>query len=132
MFSEKQKKQIQPDLNQRLSGKGAGLYLWKLCVSCHLGSARKNHQKNLRDPGGGCAACHLQTHNDSAHPALTVSVDNDRCFGCHSSSGLISLNYVELVETEKFNKKNSANFGRLADNRLVKKRPLDVHSKAGM
>ena len=36
------------------------------------------------------------------------------------------------METEKFDQKNSANFGRLVDGRLVKKLPLDVHSKAGM
>ena len=132
VFGEKQKKQIQPELNQRLSEKGADSYLRKLCVSCHLGSARKNHQQNLQDRGGGCAACHLLTHTDSAHPALTVRVDNDRCFGCHSRSGRISLNYVGLAETEKFEQKNSENFGRLADGRLVKKLPLDVHSKAGM
>jgi hypothetical protein len=81
VFGEKHKKQTQPDLNQRLSEKGADSYLRKLCVSCHLGSARKNHQQNLQDRGGGCAACHLQTHTDSGHPALTVRVDNDRYFG---------------------------------------------------
>ena len=81
VFGEKHKKQTQSDLNQRLSEKGADSYLRKLCVSCHLGSARKNHQQNLQDRGGGCAACHLQTHTDSGHPALTVRVDNDRYFG---------------------------------------------------
>ena len=33
VFGEKHKKQTQPDLNQRLSEKGADSYLWKLCVS---------------------------------------------------------------------------------------------------
>ena len=132
VFGEKPKKQSHADLNQRLSEKGADSYLRKLCVSCHLGSERKNHQQSLQDRGGGCAACHLQTHPDSSHPALSVRVDNDRCFGCHSRSGRISLNYVGLAETEKYEQKNSANFGRLADGRLVKKLALDVHSKAGM
>ena len=44
VFGEKQKKKIRPDLNQRLSRIGADSCLRKLCVSCHLGLARKNHQ----------------------------------------------------------------------------------------
>ena len=86
----------------------------------------------MQDRGRGRSACHLQAHSDPDHPTLTVRVDNDRCFGCHSRSGRISLNYVGLAETEKFEQKNSENFGRLADGRLVKKLPLDVHSKAGI
>jgi len=99
VFGEKQKKKIQPDLNQRLSEKGSDSYLRKLCFSCHLDSARKNQQQNLQDRGGGCGSYHLKTHTDSVHPALTASVDNDLCFGCDSRSGCISLNYVGLAET---------------------------------
>jgi len=91
LFGEKPKKQSYPDLNQCLSEKGVDSYLRKLCVSCHLGSDRKNHQQILQDRGGGCAACHLQTHTDLPHPALSVRVDNDRCFGCHIRSGRISI-----------------------------------------
>ena len=47
VFGEKHKKQIQPDLNQRLSEKGSDSYLQKLCFSCHLDTARKNQQQNL-------------------------------------------------------------------------------------
>ena len=64
VFGENPKKQSHPDLSQRLNDKGADSYLRKLCVSCHLGSERKTHQQNLQDRGGGCAACHLQTHPD--------------------------------------------------------------------
>ena len=56
VFGEKHKKQTQPDLNQRLSEKGADSYLRKLYVSSHLGSARKNYQQNLKNCGRGCAA----------------------------------------------------------------------------
>ena len=81
--------------------------MWKLCVSYHLGSVRKKHQQNMQYHRGACAACLLQIHPKSAHPALKVSVDNDRVFGCPSRSERISLNYVGLAQTEKFDQKNS-------------------------
>lgn len=41
------------DLGKRLDNEGADQYLRKLCVSCHLGSERKNHEQSFRDRGGG-------------------------------------------------------------------------------
>ncbi|MBC8257892.1 MAG: hypothetical protein H8E38_02655 [SAR324 cluster bacterium] len=132
VFGEKQKNQNHASLQESLAENGADSYLRKLCVSCHLSNNRKNHQQSLKDRGGGCAACHLQTFQDKEHPTLSVRVQNDRCFGCHSRSGRISLNYVGLAETDTVDLAHQQNFGRLADGRLVKKLPIDVHSRAGM
>ena len=96
LFGEKPKKQSNPDLNQCLSEKGEDSYLRKLCVSCHLRSDRKNYQQILQDRGGGRAACHLQTHTDSPHPALSVRVDNDRCFGCAACVSLCPVDALVL------------------------------------
>ena len=138
-------------LGHRLSQTGADSYLRKLCVSCHLGSKRKNHQQSFKDRGGGCAACHLQTYptkkilgsdqetpdndftgSDKIHPTLTLKINNDRCLGCHSRSGRISLNYLGLAEVEKLDKSRIDAFGYLPDNRLVEQKAPDVHSEAGM
>ncbi|MBF0278837.1 MAG: hypothetical protein HQM13_13635 [SAR324 cluster bacterium] len=138
---------------QRLSETGADSYLRKLCVSCHLGSERQNHQQTLRDRGGGCSACHLETFKfeknqtgikskadpgsssvirDKVHPRLTVRIHNDRCFGCHSRSSRISLNYVGLAEVEEMDLTQHSDFGYLPDRRLVEKQKADLHSLAGM
>jgi len=141
----------QISLEKRLSEKGADSYLRKLCVSCHLGSKRKNHLQSFKDRGGGCSACHLQTYapkkgpgqtktvkkgdfvgSDKIHPTLSTRITNDRCLGCHSRSGRISLNYLGLAEVEKLDKSRIDDFGYLPDKRLVEKKAADVHSKAGM
>ena len=88
------------ELSKRLDQTGADSYLRKLCVSCHLGNERRKHGQSLKDRGGGCVACHLEYPQQSEkidHPRLTVEVDNRRCFGCHSRSGRISLNYLGLA-----------------------------------
>ena len=134
---------------QRLSTNGSDSYMRKLCVSCHLGSERKNHKQSFKDRGGGCAACHLQTFprkkidtaltdNDDEtghgirHPILTLKISNDRCFGCHSRSGRISLNYIGLAETDNLDRTRLKDFGRLYDKRLVEKKTADLHHNAGM
>ena len=92
------------ELSKRLDQTGADSYLRKLCVSCHLGNERRKHGQSLKDRGGGCVACHLEYPQNSekiVHPRLTVEVDNRRCFGCHSRSGRISLNYLGLAEVEE-------------------------------
>ncbi len=136
-------------LNQRLSERGADSYLRKLCVSCHLGTNRKSHLQTLNDRGGGCSACHLQSYRKikkgrltmedgrtkvfgPTHPTLSISIVNDRCFGCHSRSGRISLNYVGLAETDTLDRSRIKDFGYLPDKRLVEKKIADIHSDAGM
>lgn len=134
---------------ERLANSRSDQYLRKLCVSCHLGSERKNHQQSFRDRGGGCSACHLQTYPaqktppgldedpnitgiGKTHPTLTIQMSNDRCFGCHARSGRISLNYLGWAETEKIDESRIKDFGYLYDNRLVERKTADIHHTAGM
>ncbi|MBI3992183.1 MAG: hypothetical protein HY342_02835 [Candidatus Lambdaproteobacteria bacterium] len=67
-----------------------------------------------------------------AHPALTLAIDSRRCFGCHSRSGRVSLNYVGLAETDTVDVARPQDYGRLEDGRLVRHRPPDLHSEAGL
>ena len=123
------------ELSKRLDQTGADSYLRKLCVSCHLGNERRKHGQSLKDRGGGCVACHLEYPQQSEkidHPRLTVEVDNRRCFGCHSRSGRISLNYLGLAEVEEADPGRLQDFGRLPDRRLVERKAADLHSLAGM
>ncbi len=103
--------------------------LRKQCASCHLGQKKTVHRLDAtRDRGGGCLACHINAQVSQAHPALTAQVSDARCFGCHSRSGRISLNYAGLAETDT----PAATTGKLADGRLVEFRPADLHHGAGM
>lgn len=137
-------------LAERLSEKGVDSYLRKLCVSCHLGTERKSHLQTPKDRGGGCAACHLRSYRKikrerltleedgllkvfgPVHPTLTIAIGNERCFGCHSRSGRIALNYIGLAETEEIDRSRTEDFGYLPDRRLVEKKAPDIHSAAGM
>jgi hypothetical protein len=107
-------------------------HLRRLCASCHLGTRRDDHTLDRFTRGGGCAACHLAEaapHADRGrHRRLTVRVDSERCFGCHSRSGRISLSYHGLAEVAP---------GKPFDVQLYDGRPArrvepDVHAAAGM
>ena len=150
VYDEKAAKSVDLPLDLRLSEQGADSYLRKLCVSCHLGTDRKSHLQTLRDRGGGCAACHLRSYRKiererlvweedglvkvfgPAHPTLDVSIPTDRCFGCHSRSGRISLNYIGWAEADRIDQSRKRDFGFLPDKRLVEKKQPDIHSVAGM
>lgn len=107
--------------------------LRKLCASCHIGQPRTKHALDVsRDRGGGCLACHINEHPEQAHPALTTRVEDGRCFGCHSRSGRISLNYTGLAETDPAAESSGAPSLRLADGRPVQRLPADAHYLAGM
>ena len=103
--------------------------LRKLCAGCHLGQpGPAAGAGDARHRGGGCLACHLRRDAAGGHPALTVPVGDDRCFGCHSRSGRIALSYAGLAE-------QGAQTGatrRLADGRAVELMAADVHHAAGM
>ncbi|NBC18536.1 MAG: hypothetical protein GVY18_14615 [Bacteroidetes bacterium] len=116
----------------------ADAHLQQLCTVCHLGT-----EKEAPGPvtelsrGGGCVACHVQYHDvrDAAtHPALTVQVGNDTCFGCHSRSGRISTNYEGWHETllTASEMPDSTNYRLLADERVFEQMPDDVHHAAGL
>lgn len=106
----------------------------KLCASCHLGHPRQSRQPDaVKDRGGGCLACHLNTLPGDQHPTLTRKVEDGRCFGCHSRSGRISLSYAGLSEVDPDTDiTRPGEFGRLADGRLLRRHIPDVHHKAGM
>ena len=125
-------------------------HLRKLCASCHLSNV-----KDLPEPidelsrGGGCTACHLHysskakedlaAYNQSGdlpttHPALTIQVTDDHCFGCHSRSGRISTNYEGWHETDLTpqQKPDTGNFRQLQDGRVFRKETADVHFQKGL
>lgn len=141
-------------LGERLAQNGVDSYLRKMCVSCHLGTKQQNHTFNFADRGGGCNACHLQRHVEGAsanqvsrsvaktdkekqvrtgiHPTLTLVISNKRCFGCHSRSGRISLNYVGLAEIQHTDRAPPKGSAQIYDGRLVQRRVSDLHAKAGL
>jgi hypothetical protein len=109
----------------------ADTLLRKLCASCHLGQKKTAHRLDaILDRGGGCLACHVNHYPHQAHPALTARVSDARCFGCHSRSGRISLNYAGLAETASSTADDR--ILHLEDGRAVERRPDDIHHAAGM
>lgn len=107
--------------------------LRKLCASCHLGQSKDEHRLDaMRDRGGGCLACHVNDYPENAHPPLTASVSDARCFGCHSRSGRISLSYAGLAEADDSGATEDQPGLRLPDGRRVERMPPDVHYAAGM
>ena len=103
-------------------------YMRRLCAGCHLGARRDNRDDAIPfREGSGCGACHV-SRSGEGHPVIGGVVDDDRCFGCHSRSGRISLSYQGLFEP-----------GATCDDRLTlhDDRPgcrgeADVHAAAGM
>jgi len=129
----------------------ADQHLRDLCANCHLGNPKTEpgHVTQL-SRGGACNACHLN-YSDSAivsltqaksrlksgvfyHPQLNLAVSNDHCFGCHSRSGRISLNYEGWHETllEKENIPEEGKYRVLEDERVLEYIRDDVHHQKGM
>ncbi len=133
-----------------LSDSAADTHLRQLCVTCHLGFPKKlSAAINQESRGGGCTACHIDYSAEAnrqmseyhqsqqlsgIHPALNIKVNNDKCFGCHSRSARISLNYEGWFETELKVKtlKNSHPYRVLEDKRVLEYKGADVHFQAGM
>ncbi len=113
----------------------ADTLLRKLCASCHLQEEKELHSLNpVTDRGGGCLACHINRYVAGQHPALSAAVEGSRCFGCHSRSGRISMNYAGLGEVDESAVHNgdAVGLGRLEDQRLVQRLANDRHHRAGM
>jgi hypothetical protein len=116
------------------------IHLRKLCGGCHLGTRRGNRDDAIVGNGSGCAACHAPLHRsgDAArpHPPIDARVSDDRCFGCHSRSGRISLSYEGLAEIEKQQVERAASpcvtQTTLLDGRSACRHEADVHRVAGM
>ena len=121
---------------QHLGEGVADSLLRKLCASCHLGQPKEDHRLDpVIDRGGGCLACHINTYSETSHPMLSARVEDGRCFGCHSRSGRISLNYAGLAEVETtpaVSGDSAARLARLPDGRLVERRTPDSHHSAGL
>ena len=121
-----------------LSDSPADTHLRQLCVSCHL-----NRKKTETGPihelsrGGGCNACHLNYASDrdkTKHPQLNLNVSDGHCFGCHSRSGRISLNYAGWHEmlADSLDITAEERTRRLADGRITRFVQEDVHHKKGL
>jgi hypothetical protein len=113
----------------------ADLHLKDLCAGCHLGVEKREPAPiDELSRGGGCTACHLSYHADEAlHPALDLKTTDEHCFGCHSRSGRISLSYAGWHETLEPAPGAGADEWRvLQDERVLTRRPADVHHEAGL
>jgi hypothetical protein len=136
-----------------LKHSSADTHLRGLCASCHLGQDKPQPGPiDESSRGGGCSACHLSY--DSAaeaelrhrggplaplhHPDISIHVQQQACFGCHSRSGRIATNYEgwhETLQDETAAKASPgwpAQFRLLADGRVFEKHPADVHFEKGM
>ena len=129
---------------KELGFSAADTHLRHLCASCHLGN-----QKEQLGPitelsrGGGCNACHLNYNAEALnsisdqhlHPALSIEVKDDHCFGCHSRSSRISLNYEGWHETSMSKEEmdqNNAYLRLLEDGRVVEYIQSDIHHQLGL
>ena len=112
----------------RLGGSPADRHLGQLCATCHL-----SHEKEVPGPtteasrGGGCVACHLVEtgQRPDHHPAMTVHVRDEACFGCHSRSGRIALGYAGWLEA-------AGGERTLSDGRSLRRAAADVHHDKGL
>ncbi len=135
----------------------ADTHLRNLCASCHLGAVKTEAGPvTERTRGGGCLACHLHYDDEAqrdlarrasrdqgasteleplAHPQLTSRVGDRACFGCHSRSGRVSLNYQGWHEGEPSPVPDGGLSPRsrtLEDGRRVWRAAADVHFEAGL
>ncbi|MFH2132566.1 MAG: hypothetical protein ABIK68_19470 [bacterium] len=133
-----------------LSASAADTHLRQLCVTCHLGFPKTASAAiDEKSRGGGCTACHIDYSADARqqmadyhqsrelprlHPALNIKVGNERCFGCHSRSARISLNYEGWHETllKPKEAKQLEKFRILQDRRVLTFQGADVHHEKGM
>lgn len=115
-------------------------HLSRLCGGCHLGARRGNRDDAIHGNGSGCAACHVARRIPDgakrAHPPVDARVTDDRCLGCHSRSGRISLTYQGLAEVERHQLAGGASPcaapEALHDGRPACRLSPDVHAAAGM
>ena len=128
-------------------------HLRDLCAACHLGNPKtETGEIDQLSRGGGCNACHLnyseaalselnqQKANPSDsikykfHPALSLKITDDHCFGCHSRSGRIATNFKGLHETrfEASEITDWTKYELLPDQRVFEKVGEDIHHQRGM
>ena len=142
-----------PDGEGHLSALGdspADRHLRNLCASCHLNLPKTDARPiGELSRGGGCTACHLnysvkaqkqlETFQKKGklpvvHPALTLQITNNHCFGCHSRSGRISTNYEGWHETllRPEQAHPDSLYRHLRDGRVLSRQMPDVHHQKGL
>lgn len=138
---------------EKLGNSAADEHLKNLCVQCHLGNPKTEPEPvNEFSRGGGCIACHLNydTASNTAflkkktnpsdtsylnfHPAISLQVTDEHCFGCHSRSGRISTNYEGWHETSFTVNEipNSDSFRIVEGTRVFRFVTEDVHHALGL
>ncbi len=145
-----------------LGASAADTHLRQLCASCHLGQPKTAWGPATdASRGGGCTACHLtydslaarqlaayvatapasRTGIPGRHPAISIAVDNGKCFGCHSRSARISTNYEGWTELQSAPPESTLDadaraprprYRRLADGRVFARATADVHQERGL
>lgn len=140
----------------------ADSHVRQLCASCHLAQPKTDWEPiGEHSRGGGCNACHLVYDAEAArqlaawqstpprhrtgipqrHPALSVAVSTEHCFGCHSRSGRLSTNYEgwhELKEAPSEAElavdgaRATPRYRLLADERYFTRVTPDVHQTRGL
>lgn len=153
VFGESDSLSTQAHIRDISSTAPADLHLRHLCASCHLGNAKDALGPiTEKSRGGGCNACHLnyppeavvelevyekrkdQRSLPQIHPALTIAVRNEHCFGCHSRSGRIATNFEGWHETQLLPEEveGRTGFRPLDDGRVFEFIAPDVHYSAGL
>ncbi|MHB1313292.1 MAG: hypothetical protein ACYC3L_14850 [Gemmatimonadaceae bacterium] len=162
VFGERAPTSTSPPHVSALGASLADTHLRQLCASCHLGQTKTEWGPiDEASRGGGCNACHLVYDSTSTrqlaayrstapaartgipmrHPAFTVTVDNGRCFGCHSRSARISTNYEGWHELKDAPpaaalavdaKSATPRYRLLQDGRYFTRVTPDVHQVRGM
>jgi hypothetical protein len=129
-----------------LGSSPADTHLRGLCASCHLGAPRAEAGPlDELSRGGGCLACHLRysaaataslggwrqgAQRPFVHPALSARPEPIACFGCHSRSGRVSLNFSGWQEFE--GDAGGAPVRMLTDGRALRQGLPDVHAERGL
>ena len=153
IFGEQSSTSVLSDI-RKIGHSPADRHLRDLCAGCHLGNPRnKPGPITELSRGGGCNACHISYDKRSAealktylnqitnnkpvpafHPAITIKVTDDHCFGCHSRSGRISTNYEGWHETMLSKKEMEGKKGLrlLQDGRVFTAMNEDIHHRKGM
>ena len=153
VFGEQTSTSVLSDIRD-IENSAADRHLRDLCASCHLGNPKVELGPVTElSRGGGCNACHISYDKRSEealrtylkqppgnktspafHPAITLKVTNDHCFGCHSRSGRISTNYEGWHETLMTKKEMAGKNGMrlLQDGRVFTRMSDDVHHRKGL
>jgi len=136
-----------------LDQSAADEHLKNLCIRCHLGNPKsETGPVTEKSRGGGCIACHVNYSDVAAaswfehqsnrfdtsyldhHPAISLQVSNDHCFGCHSRSGRISTSYEGWHETliSPDSMPENKNYRLVEDTRVFTYIQDDVHHQLGL